>query len=90
MSVGQNIKDGVYKNNLTWTTGRTPEAISDRHDYRTEDTRIRSQFRQDLAIEHGVYQHSKEPKLWDLAWEFGGGTLSEVAGRYEDMVELIK
>lgn len=103
MSVKENIEAGVYKNpneyptlnNIGGGDASTADAMTrlreTRRVWQNETARLeREQFRQDLAIEHGVYQHHKEPKLWDMAWSDGhSGGLNEVANRYEELVELV-
>ena len=59
---------------------------------RREDIyRLEKQFRNDLAEEHGVTGHPKEPKLWSMAWEYGHSSgFEEVAMYYDELVELVK
>lgn len=82
MTVRDNIAAGIYENTLSWR--------DDKEAYRAEDRRLKEQFRQDLAIEYGVYQHAKEPKLFDLAWSEGHSAgYYEVEAFYSQFVELI-
>ena len=97
MDVRSNIEAGTYKNPHSYpvlnqggiqdlTSLRAARVV-----WQDETRRLeREQFRQDLAIEYGTFQHHKEPKLWDLAWSDGhSGGLNEVANRYEELSELV-
>lgn len=94
MSVRDNIEAGVYQNTLPWKgpEGGNQETVRKaREAYRAEERRLKEQFRQDLAIEHGVFQHHKEPLLFELAWSEGHSAgYPEVCTYYERMVELIQ
>lgn len=59
--------------------------------YRVDEQRLKQDFREDMAKEEGVFGHSKEPKLFNLAWEHGHSSgLSEVLNYYQEFVELVK
>lgn len=48
-------------------------------------------FREDLSIIYNTYNNSKEPLLWDKAWEFGHSDgLYSVNNYYSDLVSLIE
>ena len=46
-------------------------------------------FRADLEAEHGMADHPKADRLYELAWEHGhSGGLEEVVNFYEEFVDL--
>jgi len=58
---------------------------------RTNEARMILLLRNDLAAEHGVAEHPKEQKLWDLAWDHGHSSgFGEIITYYEEFVELLK
>lgn len=58
--------------------------------YHTDENTLVVKFREDLAVEHGVEGHTREPKLWALAWEHGHSAgLGEVAVYYGEFAKLI-
>lgn len=86
LSVLDKLRAGAYENKAPYSHDRAV-----REAWRAEDERIKQQFRQDLAAEHGVTGHPKEPKLFDLAWEHGHASgFNEVSIYYCDFVELLK
>lgn len=57
---------------------------------KAEGDRIIAKLRADLAAEHGVSGHPKEPKLWALAWDYGHAYgASEIRSHYDELVELL-
>ena len=95
MNVRDNLEAGQYENTLVYpnmATHNCKDKVREaRKEYQAEEDRLTTQLRQDLALEHGVYQHSKEPLLWKLAWDEGHASgYHEVVGYYERMVELIR
>ena len=69
---------------MTWSK-------EERAAWRVNEDRINAKLRADLAAEHGVSGHKNEPKLWDLAWEYGHAYGAvEVRNYYGDLAELLK
>lgn len=59
--------------------------------YRKRESEIIAQFQRDLEVEHGMVGHPKAGKLFSKAWGHGhSGGFHEIAGSYEDLVELAK
>lgn len=58
---------------------------------RAEEDRLVARLRADLAAEHGISGHPKEPKVWALAWDYGHAYgASDVRSYYDDLAELVK
>lgn len=62
-----------------------------RHAVRHDQARLEDQFRADLADEHGITGHPKEPVLWGMVYSHSRSDgLVSMASYYEDLVELVK
>jgi len=95
MSVHEHIRNGNYSNQMTFPTLRDfpdSEALKEaRKAYATETRRLEAQFKTDLLAEYGVTDHPKADRCYSLAWEHGHAAgLAEVAGYFDEFVELIK
>ena len=56
-----------------------------------DEQRLRILFQADLEEEHGVRNHPKADRVFELAWEHGHSSgYEEVVSCYADFVELIK
>lgn len=59
--------------------------------YDAETSRLQEEFKRDLFEEHGVTGHPKANRCYSLAWFYGHSIgLAEVAGYFDDLVDLIK
>lgn len=58
--------------------------------YRAERNRLFAEFKADLFEDAGVTGHPKAEKVFALACEYGEWDLAEIAGYFDDIVELIK
>jgi len=81
-----------YKNTLEASTRILSKV--DRVAYQKENDRLRDLFAEDLAKEYGVEDNPKKDKLFELAWEHGGGhydveSLYDVESFYADVADLI-
>ena len=93
--VNNNIKIGLYDNLSVWPTpathGTVEAAREARTAYRAETEALKAQLQQDLEIAYGLYQHTKAPLLWRLAWDQGHSAgLGEVAMYYDTFSELLR
>jgi hypothetical protein len=53
--------------------------------------RERLEFRKKLELEHGLQNHPKRDRLWELAWEEGhSGGWSEISLVYSELATLLK
>ena len=83
MYVFEKVETGAYDNKLDFK--------ADRKAYHLEDGRLREQFKQDLEMEHGLDDHPKRDRLFELAWEHGHSSgYREVAIYYDEFAELLK
>jgi hypothetical protein len=58
---------------------------------RENDAKSRADLRKMLAELYELSDHKNEPKLWDMAWEYGHSNgFSEVALKYDDFASLMK
>jgi len=63
----------------------------DRKKWREEETQKRVDQKAQLAEEHGVVDHPKLDKVYDLAWQHGHSAgFHEVEMYFEEFVELIQ
>lgn len=88
-SVSDRIRAGYYKNTKPYGS-----VLINRNEfevYHAEEKRLNELLRSDLAEEHDVVGHAKEPLLWTMAWNEGHSSgLQDVESYYNEFVQLMK
>ena len=80
---------GGYVNHVTTSFKVTGKAELEK--WEIVQRKINYLVRHDLAEYWGVENNKLEPKLWELAWEYGhAGGLGEVIHHYGEFVALVK
>jgi hypothetical protein len=89
MTIYQRISDGEFKHNELYTTIVTDRVQWEK--YHEAERQSILNFRQALFDEHGVSNHPKRNKAFDIAWEHGHASgFTEVANYFADLAELLK
>jgi len=94
-TVSENIKAGKYETELPFPRFNDKhlskdEKIAMNRARRLDQGRLNKLFEEDLAIEHGVFEHPKRSKLFELAWVQGHSSgFHEVDMYYGEFVELL-
>jgi hypothetical protein len=85
MNVIHNIDAGKYDN-------KTPidAKLQSFDKYLAEESRLRSFLKGDLEEEHGLQNHPKRDRLFEIAWKYGSPDYKKVVSYYADLAELLK
>jgi hypothetical protein len=94
LTVPDRIREGYYENYADSMPDPSKASKALRSEIRKKGNQIGAaiieELKLDLFREHGIENNPKREKLWSKAWEHSHAYgLSEIAGTFEDLLDLI-